>query len=223
MTDDTSLHIPGVGAPLRSALAFAGFHSLDQLNGADYRQLLSLHGVGAKGLNRVLAALRAKGGDMSNSPTDADIEAATTKVTITKGHTGKVAKDIKTRPTDIAPEDFIRQLTWPRRIDDGLTLLDLFDQVTGEKATMWGPTMVGYGEVHYKSDSGREGDWFAVGFSPRKASLSLYGLQSGPHFAENVARLGPHKLGVGCLYVTNLAKVDLSVLRVMIAEAWERH
>lgn len=208
--------LPGVGRPCVNALAEAGVITLSDANSCDYHHLLSLHGVGPKGLQRVLAALREAGGDMANAPA----HAAPSGSRVTKGHTGTTAKDVKTRPTDVDPAEFIEGLEWPRRVAHGRELLALFNQVTGEKPVMWGPTMVGYGEVHYVSSAGREGDWFNIGFSPRKASLSIYGMQAAPRFEELAAQLGKHKLGAGCLYINKLEDVDMDVFREMVREAW---
>jgi hypothetical protein len=96
---------------------------------------------------------------------------------------------VKTTITDVAPMDFVEGLEWPRRQEHGRFLLEVFERVTGVEPVMWGPTMVGYGEAHYVSPSGREGDWFVVGFSPRKANLALYGLQSAPDADELLPRM----------------------------------
>jgi hypothetical protein len=87
---------------------------------------------------------------------------------------------------------------------------------------MWGPTIVGFGRYHYKYESGREGDAPSVGFSPRKANLSLYGLTYGPEAAELLGRLGKHKMGAGCLYVNKLDDVDGAVLAELIRNGY-RH
>lgn len=86
---------------------------------------------------------------------------------------------------------------------------------------MWGPTIVGFGSYHYRYASGREGDWMRIGFSPRKASLSLYGMQTGPKAPRLLEKLGKHKSGAGCVYVNKLADVDETVLRALVATAWE--
>ncbi len=231
-----SLRIPGVGAPLRRALATINITELQQLNGKDYRYILSLHGVGTKGLQRVLAALREQGGDMEHAPagtTAAEIEASwlasqgkapKPQVRVTEGHTGKVAKDIKTRPTSVDPAQFIEELEWPRRIEHGRELLALFNRACGEQPVMWGPTMIGYGETHYASASGREGDWFKIGFSPRKASLTLYGIHGTAAFerlAVQENRLGKFKSSVSCLYINKLEDVDMEVLEELVKAAWE--
>ena len=84
---------------------------------------------------------------------------------------------------------------------------------------MWGPSMVGYGTERFTYASGREGDWFAVGFSPRKGSVSLYGLQR-PGSEELIAGLGKAKLGVDCIWVGRLGTIDLGVLEELVARAW---
>ena len=97
-------------------------------------------------------------------------------------------------------------------------MLRLFGEVTGEPARMWGSSMVGYGHQHYVYESGREGDAMRLGFSPRSANLVLYVLGSEPE--PLLERLGPHKGGVSCLYVTTLDKIDMDVLRELVAKAW---
>lgn len=122
----------------------------------------------------------------------------------------------KTGPTDVDALVWLDAVEHPVRRADGLALHEMFTRITGEPAVMWGPTMVGYGRYHYRYDSGREGDALAVGFSPRKASLALYGLTYAPESAALLAVLGKHKTGAGCLYVNKLADVDSAVLENMI-------
>ena len=122
----------------------------------------------------------------------------------------------KTKPTNVSAEEFLAAVEHPRRRADGFGLLDLMRRITGQEAVMWGPTIVGFGTYHYKYGTGREGDAAAVGFSPRKASLVLYGLTEGPDAAELLSRLGKHKTGIGCLYVNNLEDVDKAVLAELI-------
>jgi hypothetical protein len=126
-----------------------------------------------------------------------------------------------TQPTDADVREFLERVEPAGRRADAMTLLALMTRVTGEEPVMWGPTMVGYGRYHYRYASGREGDWFVVGFAPRKASMTLYGLQD-PTAAPLLERLGPHKLGAGCIYVGRFAKVDLGVLEELVAAAWRR-
>lgn len=122
----------------------------------------------------------------------------------------------KTQVTGASADEFVAGVEHPVRRQDGLRLLDLMVELTGQEPEMWGPTIVGFGRVHYKYATGREGDMPAVGFSPRKASLSLYGLIDAPESAELLARLGKHKAGAGCLYINRVADVDEAVLAELI-------
>lgn len=131
-----------------------------------------------------------------------------------------MANDNKTVPTAVPAAEFIAAVQPDRRRDEGLVLLDLMSRVTGQPAVMWGPTMVGFGELHYRYATGREGDTFVVGFSPRKAAISLYGLKNSPGSDELLARIGPHRVGAGCVYVTSLARIDLAALEELIAYSW---
>lgn len=208
--------IPGVGRPFRDAVKLAGYTDLESLNGADYRELLELHGVGKAGLRTVHDALmeRGLGGLVGDIP-----EAKGS--TWTKGHTGENAADIKTAQTSQDPEEWIETLEWPARVKQGKELLKIFSEATGEQGVMWGPSMVGYGAVHYRYATGREGDTFHVGFSPRKSSLSLYGLQGHPRSEELLGKLGKHKTAVSCVYVNKLEDIDLSILAELIKHSWE--
>ena len=126
----------------------------------------------------------------------------------------------KTQPTDMKPEDFIATVEHPTRRADAETLLELFKSTTGMAAKMWGPSMIGFGRYHYKYESGREGESFMTGFSPRKSNLVVY-IMPGYRFADmpqHLSRLGKHKLGKACLYINKLADIELSVLEEMILE-----
>ena len=124
--------------------------------------------------------------------------------------------DNKTQPTQLAPRAFLNTVEPARRRQDGLVLLDLFEQVTGFDPAMWGPSMVGYGRYHYRYASGREGDFLATGFSPRKANLSIYIMPGYQDYGDILGRLGKHKLGKSCLYVNKLDDIDLDVLAELI-------
>lgn len=126
----------------------------------------------------------------------------------------------KTKPTRMPVEDFIAQVSHPVRRADAEVLDEMFRRVTGQVPVMWGPSMVGYGQFHYEYASGHTGDTMATGFSPRKASLSLYVLTPEPETAELLARLGKHRAGKACLYVNRLADVDLAVLEELIRNAF---
>lgn len=125
---------------------------------------------------------------------------------ITPGHTGVSAPDIKTHLTSVDPVDFINSLDTPRRVSHGYQLSEIFNRGTGVEPKIWGPTMIGYGEVHYTSCTDREGDWFCLGFSPRKAKISLYGLNGDKHL---LAQSGRPTRSAGCVYITKLEAVDL--------------
>ena len=121
----------------------------------------------------------------------------------------------KTKPTAMAPADFIASIEHPGRAD-AETLCDMMERLSGWAPAMWGPTIVGFGRYHYRYESGREGDILVIGFSPRKPNLVLYLSPSLEHFAEHRARLGKHTTGVSCIYVKRLADIDLGVLEEMI-------
>jgi hypothetical protein len=123
----------------------------------------------------------------------------------------------KTQVTGVSADDFIAAVEHPVRLHDALRLRTLMAELTGQEPEMWGPTIVGFGRVHYKYATGREGDTAAVGFSPRKASLSLYGLTNAPESAALLDRLGKHKTGAGCLYINKLADVEEAVLAELIS------
>ena len=127
-----------------------------------------------------------------------------------------------TQPTDAAVAAFLDAVPDERRRAEGRAVRELMERVTGAPAVMWGPSMVGFGARHYRYDSGREGDTFVVGFSPRKAALTIYGVYDDyapdPLFTE----LGPHTTGKGCLYLKRLDAVDPAVLERLVAQAWER-
>lgn len=129
--------------------------------------------------------------------------------------------DVKTKPTEASVEGFIGAVENETRRKDAKTLLAMMKRVTGEKPKMWGPSMIGFGEYHYKYDSGREGDMLAVGFSPRKANTVLYVLGSLGEDEPLLKKLGPYKHGKSCLYVTDLSKVDLGVLEQIVVKSYK--
>jgi hypothetical protein len=125
--------------------------------------------------------------------------------------------DTVMRPSGMDVEDFLHGVANAERRGDARALLQLMSEVTGEPAVMWGPSIVGFGSYHYRYASGREGDAPLAGFSPRKAQLVVY-LVGGfaDRYAGALSQLGPHKTGVGCLYLKRLADVDLDVLRTLV-------
>jgi hypothetical protein len=127
----------------------------------------------------------------------------------------------KTRPTKESVEAFIAKIRDEERREDCLKLVRMMKQATGKSPRMWG-TMIGFGDWHYRYESGHEGDTFQLGFASRKPDLVLY-VMCGPNWQEDLlAKLGKHRTGVSCLYVRRLADVDEGVLRKLI-EAAARH
>lgn len=122
----------------------------------------------------------------------------------------------KTKVTDISPADFIDALDHPTRKADAQTLLDLYKRITGYEPKMWGPTIIGFGRYSYTYDSGHSGSSLASGFSPRKASLSIYIMPGYAEYGDILDRLGKHKIGKACLYINKLADVDMAVLEELI-------
>ncbi|MEM7767779.1 MAG: DUF1801 domain-containing protein [Pseudomonadota bacterium] len=129
----------------------------------------------------------------------------------------------KIQPTAMDPRAFVEAVDHPVRRADGLAMLDLFGRVTGLQPKMWGPSIIGYGRYAYKYDSGREGESLMTGFSPRKANMVLYIMPGyeNDKSRDMLARLGKHKLGKSCLYITKLANVDEDVLVEIISAGVE--
>jgi hypothetical protein len=131
----------------------------------------------------------------------------------------------KTKVTDQDPKDFLNTIEPEQKRADGFTLLEMFQKITGEKAVIWGTSIVGFGKYHYKSEKSRqEGDWFLVGFSPRKQNLSLYIMHGNEDSKALLEKLGKHKASGGmggCLYINKLADVDQKVLAVLIEKSFQ--
>ena len=121
---------------------------------------------------------------------------------------------------DQTVQDYIDSVPGETRRRDAETLVDLMGRVTGQEPAMWGKSIIGFGQYHYKYASGREGDAAAIGFAPRKAATTIYLLDGVGAYTEPLSRLGPHTTGVGCLYVKDLAKVDLGVLEAIVDESY---
>ena len=128
--------------------------------------------------------------------------------------------EAKTKPSIVNVDAFIATVEKPVRREDAMVLREMMERVTGEPATMWGPSIIGFGSYHYRYASGHEGDTCRVGFSPRSANLVLY-TGSFPEYAALLERLGKHKAGKGCLYLNRLAYVDLSVLEEIIRYSYK--
>lgn len=125
--------------------------------------------------------------------------------------------EIKTKQTTASVEDFINANTDEQKRKDSFEILKIMQKASGEKPKMWGSSLIGFGNKRYKSPAtGREVDWFLIGFSPRKANLSLYLTIDIKKYAGSLKKLGKHKTGVGCLYINKLEDVDINVLKELI-------
>jgi hypothetical protein len=121
---------------------------------------------------------------------------------------------------DPAVEEHLASVTPAKRQRDAHTLVELMQRVTGLEPTMWRSGIVGFGSYHYKYASGREGDAPAASFAPRKAATTIYVLDGLDSHADDLEQLGPHTTGVGCLYLKDLADIDLDVLESVITKSW---
>lgn len=128
---------------------------------------------------------------------------------------------IKTTVNDASVEDFINSVDNEVKRKDSFVLLKMFTKITGEKAKMWGSSIVGFGKYHYKSErSSQEGDWMLTGFSPRKQNLTLYVMPGFGDYKDLLDKLGKHKTSVSCLYINKLADVDIDVLKTIIEKSF---
>ncbi len=125
----------------------------------------------------------------------------------------------KTQRNDGDVMAYLASVENKRRREDSLVVLKMMEAVTGERAEMWGTSIVGFGSYHYRYASGREGDFMLTGFAPRKGALTLYIMGGHARYDELMAKLGKHRTGRSCLYINKLADVDLDVLRELIAES----
>ena len=128
--------------------------------------------------------------------------------------------DVKTKKNEASVEGFLKSVENEKRREDSFVVLDLMKEVTGEKPTMWGTSIVGFGSYHYKGASGREGDWMKVGFSPRKQSMTLYIMDGFGSYDSLLDKLGKYKTGKSCLYINKLEDVDQTVLRELVKQSF---
>lgn len=129
--------------------------------------------------------------------------------------------ELKTRPGNESVRDFLEAIADPKRQCDCQSVLRIMQQATGARPRMWGGSIVGFGNYHYKYASGREGDWFLTGFSPRKSELTLYLMSGFERFAALLRKLGRHKTGKGCLYIKSLEDVHLPTLEELVRRSVE--
>ncbi len=131
--------------------------------------------------------------------------------------------ELKTQKNNASVEDFIKSVEDENKRNDSLTLLKLFEKITGEKAVMWGTSIIGFGQYHYKSErSSQEGDWPLTAFSPRKTSLTIYLMSGFADQKKHLDSLGKHKVSGGsCLYIKRLSDINMDVLSKMIDQSFK--
>ena len=130
--------------------------------------------------------------------------------------------ELKTKVNEASVTKFLKSIPDEAKREDARVIVELLRQATKDEPKMWGSSIVGFGAYHYVGKSGREGDWFLAGMSPRQQSLTLYMLGGWEHHAELLAKLGKHSLGKGCLYIKRLDDVNMPVLKRLIAESLKR-
>lgn len=126
---------------------------------------------------------------------------------------------LKTQPNSSSIDEFINGIEEQQKKEDSFTLLKLFEEWTHQSPKMWRDSIIGYGSYHYLYDSGREGDWFLTGFSPRKRNLSLYIMPGFERYDNLMEKLGKYRTVKSCLYVRRLADINLNVLQELISQS----
>ena len=127
--------------------------------------------------------------------------------------------ELKTKPNNQSVVNFLKGITDEQKRRDCFALLDIMKQITKTQPKMWGSSVVGFGSYHYRYESGREGDWFLTGFSPRKQNLTLYIMAGFEQYDELLKKLGKHTTGKACLYVKRLEDIDLPTLKNLIRQS----
>lgn len=130
--------------------------------------------------------------------------------------------ELKTQKTEDSVEEFLNTIPDEKKRQDSFAVLDLMKEVTGAEPKMWGTSIIGLGDIHYRYESGRELDWFLTGFSPRKQNLTLYLTTGFEGYTDLLKKLGKHKIGKSCLYINKIEDVDVSVLRELIRRSVEQ-
>lgn len=127
--------------------------------------------------------------------------------------------EVKTKENDNSVIEFIEKVESPKKREDAYKLLDIFTETAGYQAKMWGPSIIGFGSYHYKYATGHEGDAPLVGFSPRKAKISLYFAPGDKKRAEMLERFGKHTTGKACVYINKISDIDVEVLKELIIQS----
>jgi len=124
--------------------------------------------------------------------------------------------ELKTQRNENSVKDFLNQIADEKKRQDAFTVLALIQEVTKAEPKMWGASIIGFGSYHYKYASGREGDWFVTGFSPRKQNLTLYIMSGFDEYGKLLQKLGKHKTSKACLYINRLSDISLPTLRELV-------
>jgi hypothetical protein len=127
--------------------------------------------------------------------------------------------DLKTKQTEANPEVFLNQIEDEKKRQDAYAILRIMQKITRAEPKMWGSSIIGFGKYHYTYATGRTGDWFLTGFSPRKQNLTLYIMAGFDNYEALLGKLGKYKTGKSCLYIKKLEDVNLSVLEELIAQS----
>ena len=127
--------------------------------------------------------------------------------------------ELKTKQTDDSVIEFIESVESTKKREDAYRLLDIFSETTGYEATMWGPSIIGFGSYHYVYKTGHEGDAPLVGFSPRKAKISLYFATGDAERKQLLERFGKHTSGKACVYINKVADIEVNVLKELIVQS----
>ena len=127
----------------------------------------------------------------------------------------------KTQANKQSVKDFLNSIENEDRKADSFKLLRIMESIAGDKAIMWGDSIIGFGDWHYKYASGREGDWFRIGFSPRKTSISLYTNMYFQGIEDEISKLGKIKTGKSCIYIKSMNAIDENVLKILLQKAYK--
>ena len=127
--------------------------------------------------------------------------------------------ELKTKKNEASVTKFLDGVKDEKKREDSYIILKLMKQITKVDPKMWGDSMIGFGSYHYKYASGREGDWFVTGFSPRKQSLTLYIMAGISKYPDLLKKLGKFKTGKGCLYINKIEDVDIKILKELIKQS----
>jgi len=128
--------------------------------------------------------------------------------------------ELKTQPNDASVDEFVDAVEHPKRRADAQVILALMKKVTREKPVMWGGSIIGFGRLTYQYANGKTGEWMRIGFSPRKANISLYIMNGFAEYQSLLSQLGKHKTGKSCLYINKLEDIDLEVLQLLLHHSY---